>query len=237
VTGDLHRLWNLHGLDEEAARLRAALTQHPAEKKAAEARLAEERAAVEVNRTTVSASQKQRRELERQADAFTVEEKKFQGQLANVKKNEEYQALLHEIEMVKAKRSDLETQVLEQLETEERLVAERPALEAALAKAETEVREKIAKIEALEAEARRALEAIDSRRAAELRELEAPTKSRYERIHSSRQGQAVVAVDKNACGGCYRALPPQALQEARKRDRLMTCEGCGRLLIYPPDTP
>ena len=29
--------------------------------------------------------------------------------------------------------------------------------------------------------------------------------------------------------------PPQVLQEARKRDRLLICEGCGRLLLLPPE--
>jgi len=235
VTDELLRLWRLHELDEAAARLRSALEHHPAERREAETRLAGERAALDQNRGAVQEAQKKRRDLERQAEALSGEEKKFQGQLPQIKKNEEYQALLHEIESVKGRRSDLETQVLEQLEIEETLDAERPALEAALAKADAEVRERIAKIEAAEASAKEQLGALDARREAQIAGLPPATRSRYERVHASRQGRAVVAVDKNACGGCFRALPPQALQEARKRDHLLTCEGCGRILVYPPD--
>ncbi len=237
MTEELQRLWNLHLLDDEAVRLRSALEQHPAEKAAADMRLAEERAALEHNRARSAASQKQRRDLEREAEGFAAEERKFQAQLPGVKKNEEYQALLHEIENVKSKRSDLETRVLERLEAEERLEGERPALEDALARAEAEVRAQVAKIEALEADERRRLEELDGRRAAELQALSPPTRARYERIHVSRQGRAVVPVEKSACGGCFRALPPQIMQEAKKRDRLLNCEGCGRLLVYPPDAP
>jgi len=47
----------------------------------------------------------------------------------------------------------------------------------------------------------------------------------------------VVAIVKGACGGCFRAQPPQVLQEARRGDRLLACDGCGRLLIWPPEVP
>ena len=47
----------------------------------------------------------------------------------------------------------------------------------------------------------------------------------------------MVAIVKGACGGCFRAQPPQVLQEARRGDRLLACDGCGRLLIWPPEVP
>jgi predicted nucleic acid-binding Zn-ribbon protein len=237
MTDELLRLWRLHQLDEEAAQLRAALERHPAERAEAETRLAGERVALEHNRAAALERQKRRRDLEKQADALTAEERKFQGQLPQIKKNEEYQALLHEIEAVKGRRSDLETQVLEHLDAEEHLAAARPALERALAAAEAEVREGLARIEGVEHEERARLAALDARRAAQIEGLPPQTRARYERIHASRQGRAVVAIDKNACGGCFRALPPQAMQEVKKRDRLLSCEGCGRLVVYPPDAP
>jgi hypothetical protein len=237
VTDELQRLWRLHELDDEAARLRAALDQHPAERSAAETQLAGERAALDRNRAATLEAQKARRVLERQAEVLAAEERKFQGQLPQIKKNEEYQALLHEIGAVKGRRSDLETRVLEQLEIEEALDAERPGLEAALGRAEAEARERVAKIEAAEAAGRRQLAALDARREAQIGGLPPQTRARYERIHASRQGRAIVAIDKNACGGCYRALPPQIMQEAKKRDRLLSCQGCGRMVVYPPDAP
>ena len=76
--------------------------------------------------------------------------------------------------------------------------------------------------------------ALDARREANLRDLPPVTRARYERVHGSRDGRAVVAILKGACGGCYRTLPPAVLQEARRRDRMMSCEGCGRLMVWPP---
>lgn len=237
MTEELQRLWVLCGLDEEVAKLRAALDRHPQLKEEAATRVAESRSQLEQHRERAATAQKERRELERQAEALGEQERKFQSQLPQVKKNEEYQALLHEIGSTKQRRSELETKILMTLEDEERIGVERKTIEGALATAEREMRERVTSIEAEEREERERLEALGQRRAAELDGLSAATRARYERIHTSRQGRAVVPIDKNACGGCYRALPPQILQEARRRDRILNCEGCGRLVLLPPDSP
>jgi hypothetical protein len=53
----------------------------------------------------------------------------------------------------------------------------------------------------------------------------------YERIRKALGGKAVVGVRRNACGGCFKRVPPQVSVELRKNSRLMTCEHCGRLLV------
>jgi predicted nucleic acid-binding Zn-ribbon protein len=58
---------------------------------------------------------------------------------------------------------------------------------------------------------------------------------RYEKLRAGRAGRAVAAVENGACGGCHRGLPPAILQEARRREKLLVCDGCGRLLMLPPE--
>jgi predicted nucleic acid-binding Zn-ribbon protein len=58
---------------------------------------------------------------------------------------------------------------------------------------------------------------------------------RYEKLRAGRAGRAVVAIENGACGGCHRGLPPAVLQEARRREKLLVCDGCGRLLLLPPE--
>ena len=64
---------------------------------------------------------------------------------------------------------------------------------------------------------------------------DAGARSRYERLRTGRAGRAVAAVQNGACGACFRALAPAALQEARRRERLLSCDGCGRYLVLPPE--
>jgi predicted nucleic acid-binding Zn-ribbon protein len=235
VSEEIDRLWALKGLDEQLVEARVALTKFPEQKKALETRAAQERRKLEELQAGIAEANKKRREMEREVEAVNEQERKFAAQLPQVKKNEEYQALLHEITGCKAKRSEIETRVLMQMEVEEKMAAEKPVVERALKAAEAELGTRLATIESAERDAHATVEALQARRTEQMAPLGASTRARYERIHQSKNGQAVVALVKGACGGCYRAQPPQALQEARRRDRLIICEGCGRLLVWPPE--
>ena len=43
---------------------------------------------------------------------------------------------------------------------------------------------------------------------------------------------AVVGIEQGACSGCGYQLPPQRIVEVQKAERIMVCEGCGRLLVW-----
>lgn len=54
----------------------------------------------------------------------------------------------------------------------------------------------------------------------------------YDRIRKSyRNGLAVVPVHRDACGGCFNAIPPQRQSEIRQHKKLIVCESCGRILV------
>ena len=54
----------------------------------------------------------------------------------------------------------------------------------------------------------------------------------YDRIRSNyRNGLAVVPVLRDACGGCFNAIPPQRQSEIRQRKKIIVCENCGRILV------
>ena len=56
--------------------------------------------------------------------------------------------------------------------------------------------------------------------------------SAYTRIRGAyKNGLAVVAVIREACGGCYAQIPPQRQLEIRQRKRIITCEHCGRIFV------
>ena len=54
----------------------------------------------------------------------------------------------------------------------------------------------------------------------------------YDRIRNNyRNGLAVVAVERDSCGGCFHAIPPQKQSEIKLRKKIMVCENCGRILV------
>lgn len=235
MTDELLHHWALHLLDEEAVKHVAERAKLPEARKTHETRLAAEQRKVDANARAAAERAARRRTLESEAAAFEAQEKKFRAQLDAVTDQKQFEAVQHEIAAVAGKRGDLETQVLELLEEEEKLAAERPALAAALEKAQRETGEALARIAAEDARLAALLEALDARRAEASAPLTPASRTRYEKLRAGKGGRAVVAVAQNACGGCARNLTPRALQDARKREALLVCDGCGRLMLLPPD--
>jgi predicted nucleic acid-binding Zn-ribbon protein len=53
----------------------------------------------------------------------------------------------------------------------------------------------------------------------------------YHRIRSgAKNGLAVVAVDRGACGGCFNVVPPQRQADIMDKQKIIICEHCGRIL-------
>ena len=235
MTPELATLWALHALDERLIAVRDQLARLPGERRALESRREVERSRLERHQKQLAELRLRRSQREKDASAIQSEEKRFAQQQGMVKTNAEFQALTHEIEGARARRSEVETEVLLMMDEEQTLERTRPALDRELAEVEGEVRARIASLEAEEAAARSEEVSLDGQRAERLPELPAATRTRYERVRESKGGRAVVAIAKGACGGCFRGLAPQALQEARRRDRVLQCDGCGRLMLLPPD--
>ncbi len=53
----------------------------------------------------------------------------------------------------------------------------------------------------------------------------------YSRIREAEDGRAIVAVQRNSCGGCFNRVTPQRVLELRKNAALIACERCGRILV------
>ena len=54
----------------------------------------------------------------------------------------------------------------------------------------------------------------------------------YKRIRgASRNGLAVVSVERNACGGCFSKIPPQKQLDIKSHKKVIVCEHCGRILV------
>ena len=53
----------------------------------------------------------------------------------------------------------------------------------------------------------------------------------YERLRTSKAGQAIAKVERGLCRGCRMALPTHQLQRARQGREPVLCNSCGRILF------
>ncbi|HRX93913.1 MAG TPA: C4-type zinc ribbon domain-containing protein [Chitinophagaceae bacterium] len=158
--------------------------------------------------------------------------KKYDKQSGNVKNNREFEAINKEIEMqeleVKLAEKhikDATEEIGEKAEVLEKAKKNIEAKETLLATKKTEL-EKI--IAANEKEEKHFNKMADEAR----QHVDARLLASYEKIRKSyRNGLAVVPVERDACGGCFNAIPPQKQSEIRQHKKIMICENCGRILV------
>lgn len=173
-----------------------------------------------------------RKRLETEVEAQSEELKKFQEQMRAIKTNREYDALTTEIANKKLKISENEEKILE-------LMASIDDLKEKIAEYESKYEEVNKNNNQQLVTLRKEMESIGSKVEAKEQERKAVSErvdkrvmAMYERIKNGVGSHVVVAVKKRACGACFKSLPPQRIQEIRKGDKIITCDSCGRILIW-----
>ncbi len=179
-------------------------------------------------------------ETERKRLELDVEEKKSQiekyaNQQLQTRKNEEYRALAHEIELCKeaiVKIEDQEIALMEQGEAAQKEVA-RATLEAGETKKLAE--NQVAQLDQREDNLKKELAELQSGRAELAAGVEEVARARYERLLKSKGDNVVVGVQHGVCGGCHMRLPPQVLVTCQGQREIVACINCGRILYYTRD--
>lgn len=157
---------------------------------------------------------------------------KYEKQSDNVKNSREFEAINKEIELqtleVKLCEKHIKDATEEIADKARHLESAKKAVsnkEANLSNKKTELEKIISETD--KEEKQYAKEAGDARSNVEERLLIS-----YDRIRKNyRNGLAVVPVERDACGGCFHAIPPQKQSEIKMRKKIMGCENCGRILV------
>ena len=178
-------------------------------------------------------SERKQRDLEIEAKKSQIE--KYLNQQLQTRKNEEYKALTHEIEMAKEaifKIEDAEIVLMEQAEVAQKNVVTATA-EAAAAKKLLD--EQVSKLNSREENLKKELAELTGGRAQLATAVDDSTLSRYERLIKSKGENVVVGVEHSACGGCHMKLPSQIITTCRGQADIVTCPNCGRILYFTRD--
>ena len=158
---------------------------------------------------------------------------KYDKQLAAVKKNEEYQALLHEMDALKKQISLKEERIIS-------LMMEMDDLNARLEEDKTRIDKELKDIERQCSEIDAELATVVEERN-QLEQQRTPLKekvdpklfSRYDRVRKNKKGGAVVVpLNGESCSGCFMAVTPQIINEVMAGEKIHACSHCGRLLFF-----
>lgn len=157
---------------------------------------------------------------------------KYTKQLDDVKNNREFDALSKELEMQK-----LEIQLAEKKvrEVNEKISVKNAVIKEAKEKLKTKKANfdiKKDELKSIVAKTEKEEKALRKTAAAAQAKIEERLMKAYNRIRSSyRNGLALVAVERDACGGCFNQIPPQVQLEVTQHKKIIACEHCGRILV------
>lgn len=232
-----NRLFSLQQVDSALDRLRA---QRAALDDGAGLRVQAAEATSRLERLHGELAEGQRRQRALDLEIQSLRERRrkldadlYSGRIRNPKELEAMQDDLAALGRLQTTREDEVLQVMEQVET-----LEAQARDAERARIEIET----ALARAVEAYARaaetidREIAALDERRAALAAELDEEVLRRYERLRPAKAGLAVAVVHRGVCQGCHVTVSQRiASRLERDTDALVTCEGCGRILVLGPE--
>ena len=233
MNSDLEKLIELEKVDREIGRLSDEVAALPKRVAAIEEKLAGDKAKVEQAKAAIKNNEASRRKFE--ADIQTAQQKivKYRSQSTSVKTNDEYRALMHEVEFAEKEISGSEDKILElmvSMESEEKsLKAAEIDLKAEAAAVEKEKNEARART----AEDEKLLQGLNQKRDGLRAGVSDTNLAHYDRVLRARKFAIAEARDSK-CQACFVMIRPQTWQELTTNEQIITCSSCGRILFYDP---
>lgn len=177
-----------------------------------------------------------RRNIESEISAEREQLLLKEQRLLETKTNKEYNAVQNEIMQARERIDSLETEDLELMTELDSLGPQQEELEKSSKETAKKNRKEISKIkknfEAIESD----ISTLEHKRNLAITDVNKRALAVYTRLRRGKDGIAVSTVDpvKFSCKGCYKQLPPQKVLELRRRNKMIFCENCGRILVWDP---
>ncbi len=173
-------------------------------------------------------------EIEKNKNAIKDSEKliqKYSEQQMNVRNNREYDAITKETEL-----QTLEIQISEKkikesyakIEDKKEEIANTNVL---IDERKKDLESKKQELDVLVSESEGEEQKLRESREKASKDVDERLLNSYNKIRdNARNGLAVVAVKRGACGGCFNIVPPQRQADIRDKKKIIVCEHCGRIL-------
>ena len=230
----IEQLLILQDRDSRRLGIEAQQKAVPREIAAVEQRIAAERAAIDAAKGELKDLESKRKLLETEIGSAEELRAKYRTQQLSVKKNDEYQALGHEIENVQKQIDELEGRELETMyaidDAKRRFSAAEATLKQNIVGHEARIRSMREKDISLAQELKKAVLAVEEARAP----VAKPALEAYDTA-AARRMPAVVAIRGGKCGGCHLKVSSEVESAARGKStdtEFALCDQCGKMVYW-----
>jgi predicted nucleic acid-binding Zn-ribbon protein len=230
---EIENLLQLQDADRAIRRLHDEIAELPKRVTAIEHKLADTKLQLEKAQAAVKSDEAGRRKYETAITDLRAKISKYRDQSLAVKTNEQYKALLQEIQFAEKEIAENEDKILE-------LMVNADTRDKEVKAAQVELKAETAEIEKEKEEARQRT-AEDQKQLTEWRAKRDQMRAgvneellrHYERVSKFR-GSGISEVSDHKCMACQVMLRPQTYNDVRTGQQTVVCDSCQRILYFNP---
>ena len=230
MSPEIEHLISLQVTDREIQQLRAEIAELPKRVAVIEQKLAGTKAALEKAKASAKADDAAKKKHESAITDLRGKISKYRDQSLDVKTNEQYKALLHEIQFAEQEITSNEDKILELMLNSESREKEVKAAEIELKSETAEIEQEKTLARERTAKDEKELAEWTGKRDAARAAVDPDLLRHYDRVQKFR-GSGLAEVLSERCSGCQVALRPQMYNEIRS-GKLLYCDSCQRILYY-----
>ncbi len=222
----------LQDLDTHIAVIRQEQEEAPQRVAELERRLDDRRAALSQGQATQGELEARRSDLERRIEEGERKTKRSQAKINEIRNARQHKAIMKELEDLKMLKEDWESELLEVMEALEEANAQVEEAGVEVQRLSEAFDKERSELEAKKASMVDDLARLTKERKSHVEAVPGPMLAQYDFIRSRINDTAVAPVIGGTCQICHMSLPPQQFIELQRRERLMTCPNCQRIIYW-----
>jgi predicted nucleic acid-binding Zn-ribbon protein len=230
VHTELEQLLVLQDRQQKIRQIQTEIRTLPLQRKNLEGQLATSVAGVDALKQKARQVEIDRKRMELDVGTRTVSIARLRTQQYETRKNDEFQAIGHEIERYENEIRKIEDAELELMVQADKLKAELGAEENKAAVLKGSISRQMADLEAKSATLDSRLQELTKERADLAAKIDEDLLSRFERLFASKGDAAVVALEHEVCTGCHMKVTTATAVHVKAGKEIVSCEQCGRIL-------
>jgi len=230
VHPELEQLLVLQDRQQKIRQIQSEINALPLRRNHLESELAASVAAVESLKHKARQLEMDRKKLELDVGTRTETISRLKTQQYQTRKNDEFQALGHEIERYENEIRKLEDTELEIMLHADKLKAEIEAVEKTAQTMKESISRQLKDMETKSQTLESRREELLKEREAVAGKIEADLLQRFDGLFNSKGDAAVVAIEHGVCTGCHMKVTTATAARVKAGKEIVSCENCGRIL-------
>jgi predicted nucleic acid-binding Zn-ribbon protein len=230
VHSELEQLLVLQDRQQKIRQILTEIKTLPLERAHLESQLAATAAGVESLKLKGRQVEVERKKLELDVGTRTESIARLKTQQYQTRKNDEFQAIGHEIERYENEVRKLEDQELELMIEADKLRAEIEAADKTAQATKESISRQLIDLETKSKALGARQQELETEREALASKIDADLLDQFERMFNSKGDAAIVAVEHGVCTGCHMKVTTATAARVKAGKEIVSCEQCGRIL-------